>query len=145
MTRAARLATTLAMALMVVAVPARGADVEVVTMSNGASQTITRTVPDYEVSGTYNDIDNGAPMTELRADGTGSWRGDRREPMGAIKWGLAADAAGKPLIQEAPNGLALTLIVEFDGDGKYYGFQLAIAKQPQEMRINGDRVKSYTK
>ena len=140
-----KFAVAAAMILALAATPllAEPAQVRTVTMNNGASQTITDTVPGYEVRGTYNDIDNGAPMTVLGPGDSGSWRGDRREPMGAIKWGIAADAAGKPLIQEAPNGQALILIVEFDGDGKYYGFQLAIAKEPKEMRLNGDRVRSY--
>ncbi len=144
MKRFACLAVAWTIALTLAATPlmAQPAQIKVVTMNNGASQTITDTVPGYDVRGTYNDIDNGAPMTVLGDGGNGSWRGDRREPMGDIKWGIAADSAGKPLIQEAPNGQALILIVDF-GDGKYYGFQLAIAREPKEMRINGDRVKAY--
>ena len=134
------LAAVSALAVAIAAAPLAAQPDKVVTMSNGASQPLTYTVPGHIVTGSYKDIDNGADMTVLNPGGEGSWRGDRRDPMEAMKWGIAADASGKPLIQEAPNGQALILVVDF-GDGKYHGFQLAIAREPKAMYINGDRVK----
>lgn len=115
---------------------------QVVTLRNGASQTVTRTVPGYDVTGTYVYVDTTVPMVVLNADGTGSWRGDTREATRPITWWIAADASGAPLSQSFPNGKALTLIVDYGG-GDVSGWEFAIANDPRQMWINRERVKAY--
>lgn len=142
-----RIIITLAMALAVtVTTPVIGsaqvATAQIVTMKNGLSQTVTRSVNGFDVTGTYGSIDNGEAMVVLNADGSGTWRGDNGEAMRQIHWWIAADASGAALAQTAANGRALTLIVDFGG-GDFFGWELAIANSPRQMYINRDRVKSY--
>ena len=142
-----RITTALAIALAVtVATPvigsAQGATAQIVIMKNGMSQAVTRTVEGFDVTGTYGSIDNGEAMVVLNADGSGNWRGDNGEAMRQIHWWIAADASGKALAQAAPNGQALTLIVDFGG-GDFSGWELAISNSPRQMYINRDRVKPY--
>ena len=116
--------------------------VQTITMKNGASQPVTRTVPGFDVTGTYNYIDTGEPMVVLNADGSGTWRGDTGERTRPITWWIAADATGAPKTQLSPNGQAHTLIVDYGG-GDFSGWELAIAKSPRQMWINRERVKAY--
>lgn len=116
--------------------------VQTITMKNGASQPVTRAVPGFDITGTYDDIDTGEPMVVMNADGTGTWRGDTGEATRPITWWIAADATGAPKAQVTPNGQALTLIVDYGG-GDVSGWELAIAKEPRQMWINRERVKSY--
>lgn len=116
--------------------------VQTVTMKNGASQAVTRTVPGFDVTGTYNYVDTGEPMVVLNADGSGTWRGDTGEATRPITWWIAADPTGAPKAQISPNGQALTLIVDYGG-GDFSGWELAIAKEPRQMWINRERVKAY--
>lgn len=139
-----RLAAALAVAAIAVAgAPmAALAQVQTVTLKNGASQAVTQTVDGFDITGTYGSIDNGEPMVVLNPDGSGSWKGDTGEAMRPIKWWIAADPAGKALIQISPNGQAHTLIVDYGG-GDISGWELAIAKQPRQIYINRERVKAY--
>lgn len=119
-----------------------GSGARTITMRNGASQAVTRDVPGFDVTGTYNYIDTGEPMVALNADGSGTWRGDTGEPTRPITWWIVADATGAPKAQVSPNGQALTLIVDYGG-GDVSGWELAIVKSPRQMWINRERVKGY--
>ena len=113
------------------------------TMKNGATQPVTRTVPgDFDLVGAYADMDDPVTMVVLNADGTGEWRGDTKEGTRPITWWVAADPSGKALTNVVGLGQAHTLIVDFGG-GNYSGFDLAIVLGSREIWINRDRVRRY--
>lgn len=140
--KAAAMAIALAMT-HVVAAQAQSGPLAQLTMRNGATQAVTRTVPgDFDLVGAYADMDVPVTMLVLRADGTGEWRGDTKEGTKPITWWVAADASGKALTNFVQLGQAHTLIVDFGG-GEYAGFELAIVPGSREIWVNRDRVRRY--
>lgn len=146
MNRTASLIALLALVFagVVGAGPAAWAQTVPTVSMDGKTQPVTRTAPQgVDLTGSYEYIDEpGEALVVLRADGSGDWRGDTGEATRPITWWLAADSAGKALSEEAPNGTAHILIVNFGGED-YSGYELAIAKNPRIVVINRDRAKPY--
>ncbi len=124
-------------------VSAQAGNVPTITM-DGKVQHVTWKVPNgVDITGQYQYMDQpGDVMVDLQAGGKGYWRGDTGEATRQISWWLGADASGKTLTQNAANGVAHLLIVEFS-PGRYSGYELAIANSPRIVVINQDRMKAY--
>lgn len=119
----------------------------------------TRTIPGYNIVGTYIYKDNSDqhPIVQLNADGTGIFEKHDKVPV-KIKWWIYSDADGTPKMNKGEVGQQHTIIVQYlepqyvktsTGMKEQYAkdefdmMQLTIRYDEKKMYILGEREKAF--
>lgn len=100
-----------------------------------------RSVPGFNITGTYLYEEKGEPSITLNADGTGAFAVHGRAPK-PITWWVMSDADGTPKTNKGAAGQVHTIIYQ-NADGKFDMLDLQIAYGERIMIILGERIKRY--